>query len=228
MTLTPEKLEANRRNAAMSTGPVTAEGKTRSSANATKSGWFTRDLHVHPSEQDAWTAFCRKWLDSLQPEGPLEDEFFQDFLRALWRKHQIRDAQNSVASAAAHPNVFLDQDAKANLDRLVRYEAQFERRAQRALNELKRLQTARALQPPASPEDADAEACPTPPLADPAAIAAAKNRTHSAAAAAAIPPDLRRTLAIIEADARHLAARARAFAAGIPVTEMGSAVAAAS
>ena len=211
----------------MSTGPVTAEGKTRSSANATKSGWFTRDLHVQPSEQDAWTAFCQKWLDSLQPEGALEDEFFQDFLRALWRKHQIRDAQNSVAGNAAHPNLFLDQEAKANLDRLVRYESQFERRAQRALHELKRLQTARALHSLTGPNDAEAcSAAPPPPLADPSAIAAQK-RTQSAVAAA-IPPDLRRTLAIIEADSRHLAARARAFAAGLPLSEMGSAVAAAS
>lgn len=205
----------------MSTGPITEQGKARSSANSTRSGWFTRELQIPAEERDRWTAFHQQWLDALQPAGALETEFFQDFLRSTWRKHQIIDAQNFI-TGAADPLVFLDPNAQANLDRLLRYEGQFERRAQRALAELRRLQTARALGNDNNSNSETTELDAPAPLADPAAIAAKKRTQIAISAAGAISPDLRRTLAIIDADSRYLTARARAFQAGLPLSEFQS------
>jgi hypothetical protein len=43
---TEKQIEANKQNALVSTGPVTAEGKTLVSQNAVKHGIFARDLIV--------------------------------------------------------------------------------------------------------------------------------------------------------------------------------------
>jgi len=40
-TMTPARLEANRRNAEKSTGPRTARGKAQSRMNGLKSGWYS-------------------------------------------------------------------------------------------------------------------------------------------------------------------------------------------
>jgi hypothetical protein len=63
--------EANRRNAQRSTGPKTAEGKARSSANAITHG-LTAHTHLTPETQAAYDAALPAWTSEIQPESQAE------------------------------------------------------------------------------------------------------------------------------------------------------------
>jgi hypothetical protein len=73
LTLTPRRIEANRRNAARSTGPRTPEGKARVARNPIKHGFFVA--------QERWTSAQRRdfveTLDGLRadlnPQGAVEE-----------------------------------------------------------------------------------------------------------------------------------------------------------
>ena len=81
----------------------------------------------------AYRAFEQTWLAELAPAGLLELEAFHDFLRAAWHKREVIEALSKLAAP------FSDAAAARQLDRLHRYERDFECRASRALRELRRL-----------------------------------------------------------------------------------------
>lgn len=137
------RADANRRNAQHATGPRTEAGQARSSQNAVRSGWFARDLRVTDGQVQLYLEFEEAWLDELAPQGLLELEAFSDFLRAAWHKREVIDARNRFTASFAA--ALLDGEAARQLDRLHRYQRDFERRANQALRELRRLQTERAL-----------------------------------------------------------------------------------
>lgn len=125
------------------TGPKTPKGKARSSQNARKSGWFAQDLRVAENQQLAYAEFEAAWREELAPEGLAENELFADFLRAAWHKREIVAAQNELTTSAG-ATAFLNDAIARQLDRLHRYERDFERRATRHLASLRRLQAERA------------------------------------------------------------------------------------
>jgi len=72
--LSQNRIDANRRNAASSTGPRTQEGKARSSSNSTQHGYYAQD-DVIPALGETGEDYDRdlaRWHQSLQPEGELE------------------------------------------------------------------------------------------------------------------------------------------------------------
>jgi hypothetical protein len=67
MIVSENRMEANRRNARLSTGPKTAEGKERSRANALKHG-FCASVLV-PEDQDAFETRSLQWFYALKPQN---------------------------------------------------------------------------------------------------------------------------------------------------------------
>ena len=70
--MSPAKAAANAANAQLSTGPVTAEGKARSSRNALKHGLTSKDLIVREDEKEAFEQLQADLRAQLTPEGALE------------------------------------------------------------------------------------------------------------------------------------------------------------
>lgn len=136
------RADVNRLNAQLSTGPRTDEGKARSSQNAVRSGWFARRLRVAESQHQLYLDFENALHDELQPQGLLELEAFHDFVRASWHKREVISAENEATESS--PAAFLDESLQRALDRLHRYERDFERRAAVARRDLRRLQSERA------------------------------------------------------------------------------------
>lgn len=62
--------EANRRNAAKSTGPKTPEGKAASSKNALKHGLTAAEVLLPHEDHDAYDARLQTWLDHDRPTDP--------------------------------------------------------------------------------------------------------------------------------------------------------------
>ena len=97
MTLTPEKLAANRRNAQKSTGPRTAEGKVAAKLNAVKHGLLAKTVVVRGRQcQESAAEFkqlCRAFYADLAPAGALECLLVDQIIQASWRLRRARTAE---------------------------------------------------------------------------------------------------------------------------------------
>ena len=112
---TEKQIAANRRNAQLSTGPKTPEGKAAVRFNGLKHGFYAKHAALSLQEDEPIHELLDTFLDNLNPPGPLEAGLLDLCL--------------------AH--VFRDKTAT----RL--YEAHVKRSIYRDLRELQRLQAAR-------------------------------------------------------------------------------------
>ncbi|MFN7922890.1 MAG: hypothetical protein U0Q16_22480 [Bryobacteraceae bacterium] len=151
MSATAAQNEANRANAQKSTGPKTAEGKSVSSRNAVTHGLFSATFAVAPEDRDEFDILLELQRDELRPQGINDELVFSNLVQAAWKTEKTRRLEAEA---------LLEQN-EAKLDRYTRYTAQFERAYYRALAELRKLQTERALR-----ESATKTAETQPPVAD--------------------------------------------------------------
>ncbi len=137
------QITANQANAQHSTGPCTAQDKARVSQNAFRHGLTARHLVVRDDQQDEFAALQDSLSTELDPQGAVEVVIFQELLHAAWNLHRFRrvEAEASLGTIAD----FTDPATTAVLDRLTRYQARAQRAFQKALHELRVLQTNRAL-----------------------------------------------------------------------------------
>jgi len=156
------KIEANRRNAAKSTGPKTAEGKASSKMNALKHGLLSEAALLPDENEDQFDAFREGMLRQLQPVGELEELLADRVVATAWRLLRAARIEVQVlernqynlpradlmARGGHHEDVgyafFNDARGPDCLGKLSRYESALERGFYRALHELQRLQSVRA------------------------------------------------------------------------------------
>ena len=140
---TAAQIDANRLNAQHSTGPVSAEGKTRVAQNARKHGLTARHLVIRDDEREDFDSLRESLLAELAPEGAVENLTFNELLHAAWNLHRFRTIEAEASLGTLDD--FTDPQTTAVLDRLSRYQARAQRAYYRALQELRTLQTNRAL-----------------------------------------------------------------------------------
>lgn len=91
--LSLKKLEANRRNAKLSTGPRTKSGNSHSSKNSTKHGLLASALLISKGEgaEDAakFDSFLSALRCDLSPVGTLEETLVEQIAVAFWRKRRV-------------------------------------------------------------------------------------------------------------------------------------------
>jgi hypothetical protein len=92
------QLEANRQNAQLSTGPVTEEGKQRSSQNATRHGFTGQSLVVTDQEKEAYEAHVKAFYAAYPPAGQIETNLVQQLADLHWSIHQIYVQQANLIS----------------------------------------------------------------------------------------------------------------------------------
>ena len=102
------KIEANRRNGQLSTGPRTAEGKVIVARNATKHGIFAA-VPVLPDEcPEAWETHRTGVVASLAPVGLLEVNLAERAALLLWRfqrlaRYEVETVANDMEGADVPP-----------------------------------------------------------------------------------------------------------------------------
>jgi hypothetical protein len=93
------KIEANRRNGELSTGPRTVEGKVVVARNATKHGIFA-SVPVIPGESpEAWEAHRTGVVESLAPDGLLEVNLAERAALLLWRLQRLARYEAEMITA---------------------------------------------------------------------------------------------------------------------------------
>jgi SEC-C motif-containing protein len=99
------QIEANRLNAAASSGPTSPEGKARSSRNHLKFGLFSTHNYVLPEETREYSKLSKALWKDLNPVGAVEQLLAAEIARAAWRLHRCAAAEaldgNSPATQAA-------------------------------------------------------------------------------------------------------------------------------
>ncbi len=96
-----KRVEANRKNAARSTGPRSAAGKCQSRFNAVKHGMAAK-LPVLPGEDpDAFRAHRDAWTAELQPRGQVERQLVDRAVHVSWQLQRVDRAQAARLAAEA-------------------------------------------------------------------------------------------------------------------------------
>jgi hypothetical protein len=97
---THAQAEANRKNAALSTGPCTSKGNARAATNAVRHG-LRSELAVLPFEQaEDWVRHRDSVVRSLAPAGGLEHELAERVAICLWRLRRVAAYEAATTTAA--------------------------------------------------------------------------------------------------------------------------------
>jgi len=88
--ISPEQLEANRRNAQKSTGPKTEAGKANARFNARRHGLTGQFYCMSAQDQDAYQTFETNLLTDLKPVGHYENQIAVSIIQDHWRINRSR------------------------------------------------------------------------------------------------------------------------------------------
>jgi hypothetical protein len=179
---TEKQTEANRRNAQLSTGPKTAEGKQISSLNAFKHGMNATGFIIPAGQSkenlEEYDSLLAALRHDLQPRGTMQELLVESIAIQHWRLRRVyraelrgvvetktgddlQRAMIQIATKQETPEralpIFLPSEHIA--DKLMRYQRVLESSITRQLAELRRLQhshstaTPEATEPFASPAE---------------------------------------------------------------------------
>jgi hypothetical protein len=148
------QLNANRRNAQLSTGPRTPEGRAAVGLNALRHG-LTAQTAVLPNESpEEFRELLDAFLAEYQPAGPTETLLVEQMAMASWRLRRMRALETGLfglrmsqlprdenaATLDLGSRAFAyDASGSRAIESLSRYETRIERSFYRALHELERL-----------------------------------------------------------------------------------------
>jgi hypothetical protein len=166
MAVTPvsqKKIEANRRNAARSTGPRTPEGKAVASRNATTHGLTARSPVVLDESPEEFEAFAQSLRDDLKPRGAMQTILVERIIHLSWKLERVPaaeaeairkreeemptkqwDERGERVPATASQVMSWDVSRGGALPRLQAYESRIERSLHANLRELAKLKRQRA------------------------------------------------------------------------------------
>ena len=143
---TQAQIVANRQNAKKSTGPKTEQGRATSAANSTRHGLQANPTTLfenNPHERSQYDTLKAKLLKQCLPEGELELQAFERYVFALFQADRARqleiDAQDRWSNEPNNEILF------NQMERILKLGAAQERRADKALKELAKLQRDRIL-----------------------------------------------------------------------------------
>jgi hypothetical protein len=138
------RILASRANGARSKGPVTAQGKRRSSQNAAKHGLLSRNIVMRDESPEGFTAVFKDHLARLQPADGMEHGMVEEMVADHWRLRrawaiETRMLENEAAAQSAPDPLdrivqgFQALAEKPSLGLIHRYQTRLHLNYQRAL-----------------------------------------------------------------------------------------------
>jgi hypothetical protein len=156
----PAQYAANRLNAEKSRAATSPQGKARSAMNALRHGLTARVVVLPSEDMDAYQAFSKEIVDSLDAQTPVERQFAQTVADNQWRINRVRSIEDGmlglghfeaagnfdcpsseIHSAMTAARAFRN-DSKSFVNLSI-YEQRLHRSMKDALRQLKELQTER-------------------------------------------------------------------------------------
>ena len=169
---TPNKIEANRRNAKKSTGPRSAAGKAKSSRNEVKHGLLAGRIVLadHKDEDpQQFGLLLDGLLEDYQPQSTIETMLVERLAASFWRLRRAYRFEVEAITQANRPNPLADAlDELAHLppvprgerilppphslDCLIRYETMIDRELLRTMRQLDLRQQLRKMEQAPQPQ----------------------------------------------------------------------------
>ena len=147
------QIDANRRNAQLSTGPQTDAGKQTSSQNSFRHGLASAKVVLPHEDPAAFEELKNALLDDYKPAGAVELELVSLLAAAMWRLKRANrvhdvylDQTLGQASSDEALAALISSINDQGFAKIERYRAQAERAFYRALKEVQRAQDARRKQ----------------------------------------------------------------------------------
>jgi hypothetical protein len=161
--ISQRQLDANRRNAQLSTGPRTPEGRAAVRSNALRHGLTAKIAVLDNENPEHFQEMLDAFQAEHQPVGPTEDLLVHQMVMSAWRLQRLRAVETSLFNLRMRtlkPDMerefskiteterlaFIFRDDTRNsgaIANLSRYETRIERSFYKALHELQRLQASR-------------------------------------------------------------------------------------
>ena len=160
------KIDSARANGAKSHGPITEEGRKKSSMNALKHGLTARTVVLSNEKDDEYTVLVDSYVQDLQPVGTAEMAAVIDMVDAKWRqrrllniesemfqrqikkqKKEVDAAYESYNEVIEHTFAFRELSESRGLAMVSQMESRLKRDYSRALSDLLRLRRLRASTP---------------------------------------------------------------------------------
>jgi len=188
--ISDRQLDANRRNAQLSTGPQTPEGRAAVRNNAVTHGLTAQYVVLPKENKEEFEDLFASFEAEYQPDGPTENLLLKQVVINAWRLQRLQGMETAFFGLASvdrrkyfaeqyrntdahdlHAYIFREDAGNDDvLSRLARYESRIQRSFYKALHELQRLRTLRNAQTPPQPHPDDSETAPsdsTPPILAP-------------------------------------------------------------
>ena len=133
---TPVQIQANQKNAQLSTGPSTPEGKSASSQNATRHGLAAAYPVIRSEEERSqFEALASSLQAEIRPTTTVDMVLFKQLIHAAWnidRCHRLEAELNSDSET----DPLLDETLAKAVTRIESYRTHAERTFHKALKEL--------------------------------------------------------------------------------------------
>ena len=149
MAPSPAQQSAARANGALSAGPVTAEGKARSSQNARKHDLFTATALLPSEDRRQFESILAAFTDEHQPSTPTEARYIREMADAEFRLLRVRYSITQIQWKTMQTFENPEQSAAEAFEKLanqgkvlqlaLRYERHFQRQFDSALKTLLQL-----------------------------------------------------------------------------------------
>jgi len=133
--MTEQKLAANRRNAQLSTGPRTGQGKAAVSLNALTHGLRSRHVVLPHEDPAEFQQLCDNLTAEWRPETPTQGHLVTQIAIAIWKLDRLETLEHSGGLEMAV--------SQSNLStRIWQQQTRLERSRSKAIAELQRLRQA--------------------------------------------------------------------------------------
>jgi hypothetical protein len=97
------KGKSNKKSSGKSTGPRSARGKAKSSANALSHGILSRHLLLPDEDPGEWGALLEQLMLELGPSGTLEQILVERIALAIWRQRRLVKVETARIRTAQRP-----------------------------------------------------------------------------------------------------------------------------
>lgn len=139
----PARIEANRANSLLSTGPQTEMGKAASSANAIRHGLTGARVVIKGESQEEFDSLVAGLFAAHKPANLAEETLVQQIAANYWRLLRARRIEAGlyeavICEAADETAAFLANEKQ--FDNIRRYATSIENSYHRAIDQLRKLQ----------------------------------------------------------------------------------------
>ena len=129
---TPAQIEANRKNAQLSTGPTSPAGKARSCRNRLSHGFTSAVLFIASEEREEFNLLLADLHHEFQPATASEQMLLEKMLQNQWLSLRAYRLQSVALNSSAASAGYMPKD----LGLLIRYHQSSDRGFYKARNEL--------------------------------------------------------------------------------------------